>query len=202
MKCHSHLENPEHNYVVSSTRQPLKHSAINILHATRYRTASLKVPRPMQGRIDAFDFTVQLSELPADDTAWLFAKDRLLAIIGQLSNNVVMVRKPGGESLSMTRIGTLGERYVVEWCLQAAPGNPDVGMWSWYRYQDGGYRVYNYTTLGSGPPTLVAWKEPSDWHWNFHEHVVMNPYKAEAAMILIMIGIVICSDMGRGLTNY
>ncbi|KAJ7495297.1 hypothetical protein FB451DRAFT_1213781 [Mycena latifolia] len=202
-KCRTRLNDAANNYTVSGfpDRARLPHLSLDVVVATRYRSAKLRIPSTLQGKLAGFDWTVQLADLPRDDTAWIYGRDRVLAIVGQMTGDTVVIRKPTGDMMSMTRVSVGGQGYVVDWVLQGAPEHPDIGLWGWYRYLDGSVRVWNWHGTQNTPPTLIAWKDPGEWHWHFYEGVVrLLAGDAEVAGIVTMVGIIIYCDMGRSLT--
>lgn len=200
--CASHLR------VCTRCRVPVSASptadaaqTLNVVSATRYRPVPVGVPPALAGgRLGAFDWTVQLSDLPKDTTAWVFGRDALLAIIGHVdpSGETVLIRKPTGQTMGMTRVAVPGPGYVVDWILQAAPGQPDIGMWGWYRYHDGTVKIYTWNTPRKTPPVLVAWQDTAG-HWQLHTDLAHGGVAAESATVLALVTIIIASNMGRGL---
>ncbi|KAJ7747147.1 hypothetical protein DFH07DRAFT_73938 [Mycena maculata] len=192
----------------SDGRQQLAHKKINVCVASEYRGAN--PPRELQGRLQAFDFTVQLSNLPQDPTSWLFYGEQLVAVIDPMLHQVVNIGNPTSDpkhrrKVAMTRVDIAGPGYIVEYVMQGAPGTgTDVGRYGWYRYQDGSVRVWEWPTYGNKASSLVAWMNPDDRHWYLQENIAEMGWEhgqeLHTACFLVTAGIVIHSEQGRSLT--
>ncbi|KAJ7171424.1 hypothetical protein C8R46DRAFT_1349405 [Mycena filopes] len=180
--------------------RPVTAPAINVLTSARPR-------HPDPRELKHFDFTLQMSTLNAPERCLrLLNKVGVLANFGELVNGSVRIEKAGGynpyanSAMMMTRVNLQGPGYAVEWVLQTAD-QFDVGMWGWYRYPNGSYRVYTWKTHDRTPPQLVAWRSPEDWHWHLHEMISAGGSHTMAAKIMIICGIVCVEAMGGTLAR-
>ncbi|KAJ6467879.1 hypothetical protein C8R45DRAFT_475350 [Mycena sanguinolenta] len=201
------------------------HRQINVVSVVSPRAPDGRVPPELQGRLRHFDFTVQLSRAPNDNT-WLFDDTQLMAVISPLVNGTSRIDKsfpePGiNAALKMSRVNIQGPTYTVcvslkfrawsqedsltdvssEWILQSID-QYDVGLWGWYRYHNGSIRVWHWNSHDNSRRWLVAWKNRNNWHW-FFDPLISQLMKSEceAAAILIICGTVVFNGLGRTLTQ-
>lgn len=115
LKCRIHQHDSQRNFVLSSDGTArIEHGQINVVVATRARSARLGIPQELGGRLTGFDFTLQLSDMPGDRSSWLFSQEELLAIISPTTlDQSVVIRKPNGDSMTMSRVNAAGPGYVV-----------------------------------------------------------------------------------------
>ncbi|KAJ7144447.1 hypothetical protein C8R44DRAFT_846239 [Mycena epipterygia] len=148
VKC---LNAAPRNEAVASrrTHRQIPHATLNVAVASGPR-AFPRVPRELQSVLGAFDWTIQLGGGGGGDgEAWLMDGGSVLAKIGPMVNRSVRITKPVdvgrgyNAGMVMTRVDLPGPGYVVDWILQAAPGDQDIGFWAWYRYFNGAIRVWN-----------------------------------------------------------
>ncbi|KAJ7103696.1 hypothetical protein C8R43DRAFT_229801 [Mycena crocata] len=107
-----------HYPIRGSDGQALYHSQVNVCVARGPRTPGT-VPHELHGRIQDFDYTLQLGNHPADPGAWLFDRDRHLAEIGPIENHAAVISKPYGGAMApallMRRVNRPGQTYVIEY---------------------------------------------------------------------------------------
>ncbi|KAJ7779743.1 hypothetical protein B0H16DRAFT_1710997 [Mycena metata] len=176
---------------VPGQQRGTKHRNINVCTANGNRPPNGVIPREIAHQLAYFDFTLQLSNLAMDPFIKMYNKSGFVADIGPFIEGSVRIRKPEylpfqNSSMVMSLVNIQGPGgYVVEWVLQTADEH-DVGMWGWYRK----------------PPVLGAWKNPGEWHWNYHEIVSSQiAHNTEVAAIILICGITIYEGMGTSLTR-
>ncbi|KAJ7838812.1 hypothetical protein B0H13DRAFT_1911594 [Mycena leptocephala] len=206
VKCtmpQSQQRGPFNQTWTSDGLRKLLHNQVNVCTATQPRPPNGGLPPELRGRTDRFQFNVQLSNMPGDQSSWLFDRQYLLAIISPMVNQATTVTRtndtPGNCLMTMRRVNHQGQGYLVEFVLHSAD-HWDIGFWGWYRYYDGSIRVWNWATYDNRQPVLVAWKNPDDPHWYFEETISeLRKYETQSATVIIISGMIVFNNQGTTL---
>ncbi|KAJ7245332.1 hypothetical protein C8J57DRAFT_1355976 [Mycena rebaudengoi] len=116
-----------------------------------YRRADA-LPRDLQGRVEATEYTFQYSDMKDDMSTWLFRAQTPVAIIHPPNFGHTLITstdQPRRMSMTMRDMTMHRPGYTVVHLMEATWGHGDAGSFGWYQYDNGAIRV----CLHSLPPS-------------------------------------------------